>query len=208
MTKVQAAVKVNNAKGIIIIILFEFKFNNFLNLYNPHVATLIEAGCINTFFTSLDKVGAEIENRFSGNDQDGLCALDDVTLSYSPASDSFDLVAGFYNFDWELHQADKRLFSRFKKTYVENSIKTAAEVIDVLPENSLFEITPEFSKMAFILAVIPATSCSAERLFSGLLRLKTYLRNTMGQHRLNSVAIICIKRAYGKQVALLTIWTR
>ena len=75
MTIVQAAVKVNNAKGIIIIILFEFKFNNFLNLYNPHVATLIEAGCINTFFTSLDKVGAEIENRFSGNDQDGLLCV-------------------------------------------------------------------------------------------------------------------------------------
>ena len=31
---------------IIVIILFKFKFNNFLNLYNPHVATLIEAGCI------------------------------------------------------------------------------------------------------------------------------------------------------------------
>ena len=30
---------------IIIIILFKFKFSKFLNLYNPHVATLIEAGC-------------------------------------------------------------------------------------------------------------------------------------------------------------------
>ena len=59
--------------------------------------------------------------------------------------------------------------------------------------------------MASILAVIPATSCSAERLFSGLLRLKAYLRNTMEQHRLDSVAMICIKRAYGNQVALLTI---
>ena len=31
---------------IIIIILFKFKFSKFLNLYNPHVATLIEAGCV------------------------------------------------------------------------------------------------------------------------------------------------------------------
>ena len=29
-----------------IIILFKFKFNKFLNLYNLHIATLIEAGCI------------------------------------------------------------------------------------------------------------------------------------------------------------------
>ena len=31
---------------IIIIILFKFTFNKFLNLYNQHVAMLIKAGCI------------------------------------------------------------------------------------------------------------------------------------------------------------------
>ncbi|CAH3139773.1 unnamed protein product [Porites lobata] len=51
-------------------------------------------------------------------------------------------------------------------------------------------MVPEFSKVVSILAVIPATSCSAERSFSGLRRLKTYLRSTMGQSRLNSLAII------------------
>ena len=79
------------------------------------------------------------------NDQDVLCALGDVALSDSPVSDSFDIVAGYYNFDKELLQADqRRLYKRFKKTHVEKSIKTAAEVIDVLHENSLYEITPEF----------------------------------------------------------------
>ena len=37
-----------------------------------------------------------------------------------------------------------------------------------------------------ILAVIPATSCSAERSFSALRGLKTYLRSTMGQQRVSS----------------------
>ena len=32
------------------------------------------------------------------DDQDVLCALGDLTKSDSPASDSFDLVAGCYNF--------------------------------------------------------------------------------------------------------------
>jgi len=36
---------------------------------------------VNTFFTSLDKILAEIENRFSGNDQDVLCALGDIIVS-------------------------------------------------------------------------------------------------------------------------------
>ena len=42
-----------------------------------------------------------------------------------------------------------------------------------------------------ILAVIPATSCSAERSFSALRRLKTYLR---------SIALINIERAYANCV--------
>ena len=137
---------------------------------------------VNTIFTSLDKVLAKIENRFSGNDQDVLYALGDVTLSDSPASDSFDLVACYYNLDKELLQADQRLFNRFKKTHIEKSIKTVADVIDVLHENGLYEITPDFSKVVSILAVIPATSCSVEHSFSGLGRLKTYFRNTMGQY--------------------------
>ena len=74
------------------------------------------------FFTSLDKVLAEIENRFSGNDQDFLCALGDVTKSDSPASDSFDLVAGYYNFDKELLQADQRLFNRFRRKCVSKNL--------------------------------------------------------------------------------------
>ena len=61
-------------------------------------------------------------------------------------SDSFDLVARYYNLDRELLQADQRLFSQFKAAHVEKSIKTAAEVIEVLNENSLHEMTPEFSQ--------------------------------------------------------------
>ena len=63
-----------------------------------------------------------MESRFSGNDQDVLCGLGDVTLSDSPAIDSFDLVAGYYNFDKELLQADQRLFNRFKKIQVETEV--------------------------------------------------------------------------------------
>ena len=62
-------------------------------------------------------------------------------------------------------------------------------LIEALCQNSLYEMIPEFSKFASILAIIPATSCSVERSFSRLERLKTYLRNKMGQNRLNSLAI-------------------
>jgi len=65
-------------------------------------------------------------------------------------------------------------------------------------ENDLFDIFPEFSNVVHILAVIPATSCSAERSFSALRRLKTYLRSTMGQKR--NIALVNIERAYANSV--------
>ena len=54
--------------------------------------------------------------------------------------------------------------------------------------------------MVHILAVIPATSCSAERSFSALRRLKTYLRSTMGQQRVSNIAGFNIERAYANSV--------
>jgi len=71
-------------------------------------------------------------------------------------------------FDRGLLQADQPLFKYSKVAHVEQSIKTAVEVTEVWNENSLYEMTPELSKVVSILAVITAISCSAERSFSGL----------------------------------------
>lgn len=56
--------------------------------------------------------------------------------------------------------------------------------------NHLESLLPEFYKFLGILATIPVTSCSSERSFSDLRRLKSYLRSTMSQKRLNNVAIL------------------
>ena len=63
-------------------------------------------------------------------------------------------------------------------------------ILETVYENDLFDMFPEFSNVAHNLAVIPATSCSAERSFSALHRLKTYLRSTMGQQRVSNITLI------------------
>ena len=55
-------------------------------------------------------------------------------------------------------------------------------------------IFPLISVLLQILATIPITTCSAERSFSTLRRLKTYLRSTMKAHRLTGLALINIHR--------------
>ena len=61
---------------------------------------------------------------------------------------------------------------------------------------TLIETTPEFSPNIFslltTLAVLPITSCEAERCISCLQRLKTYLRSSMGQDRLTGLALLHI----------------
>ena len=49
---------------------------------------------------------------------------------------------------------------------------------------------------------IPVTSCSSERSFSGLRRLKTYLRSTMGQARLNHVALLDLHNHVARKMDL------
>ena len=55
---------------------------------------------------------------------------------------------------------------------------------------------PTVKKLLRILATLPVrtTTCSSERSFSTLRRLKTYLRNTIGSNRLNGLALLNIHR--------------
>jgi hypothetical protein len=55
---------------------------------------------------------------------------------------------------------------------------------------------PETMKLINLLAVVPASSATAERSFSSLRRLKTWLRSTTTQARLNSLAILTVHRDY------------
>ena len=77
---------------------------------------------------------------------------------------------------------------------------TVSEMLETMHENDLLDIFPEFSKVVHILAVRPCTSCLAERSFSTLRRLRSYLRSTMGQKRVSDVALINIERAYANSV--------
>jgi len=55
---------------------------------------------------------------------------------------------------------------------------------------------PETMKLVNLLTVVPASSATAERSFSSLRRLKTWLRSTTTQLCLNSLAILTVHREY------------
>ena len=54
---------------------------------------------------------------------------------------------------------------------------------------------PHVKALVRLLLVNPASSASAERSFSSLRRLKTHLRSTIGQARLNHIAVAHIHKS-------------
>ena len=67
-------------------------------------------------------------------------------------------------------------------------------------DNYHFRFLSNFGKVVAILNIIPATSCFAERSFSVLRKLKTYLRSTMGQDCRSHLALLRVERAYSTRI--------
>ena len=154
---------------------------------------------INTYYASFDKVLSELELRFSGNDQEILCAMGNICHGITPDKESFSPVSKFYKIDGKILESEQKIYASFCRARGLGCM-TVSEMLETMHENDLFDMFPEFSDVVHILAVIPATSCSAERSFSALRRLKNYLRSTIGQKRVSNIALINTERAYANAV--------
>ena len=85
----------------------------------------------------------------------------------------------------------------------------AREISDVT--KALMKLGPakrlysQLSKLIVLLLVIPATSATAERSFSCVRRLKTYLRATMSQPRLNHLLLLHVHQDLSDNVDLIAV---
>ena len=119
-----------------------------------------------------------------------------MVFSQKLSERSFALVSSFYSLNSSVLEAEVQIFRNFlSDNPVSHEINKAAAVVKTLYEKGLHTVLPVFYKANSFLATIPATSCSAERSFSGLRRVKT-LRSTMGQERLSSISLLFMERAY------------
>ncbi|XP_050546242.1 uncharacterized protein LOC126908316 [Daktulosphaira vitifoliae] len=70
------------------------------------------------------------------------------------------------------------------------NIRNALDALDICNSDSF----PNVHKMLCVMSVLPVTTVTNERSFSTLRRLKTYLRSSMGEDRLNGLASLDIHR--------------
>ena len=137
----------------------------------------------------------------------GCCSLNalfpslwcEIICESNPDDKHFECVSEFYSLDIDLLKAQHQLLKHFKSQYVTSQV-SVPEMLKLLIEKQTCHMIPELAKAIKIYSVIPATSCSSERSFSCLRRLKTYLRSTMKQDRLSSLALLNIEREFVNRV--------
>jgi hypothetical protein len=75
------------------------------------------------------------------------------------------------------------------------NVSSVSDVIDFFKEEFyLQDLVPELVKLIKIILTVLVSSCTAERSFSALRRLKTFLRSTKAQTRLNDIAVLHVHK--------------
>lgn len=138
----------------------------------------------------VDILAQEMKNRFSDNNLDVLEHLSNVLNSSILNMSSVESVCRYYSLNKEPLIAELQCFYRMKAIHG----KTIEERVRVCVEKKLKEVFPMVFELFRLYFTVPMNSASCERTFSCLRRLKTYCRNTTGQERLSSLALLAVER--------------
>ena len=105
-------------------------------------------------------------------------------------------IESFYSADIEAGKLTIEHAQWFNYKNAKNiCISTADELIEAFKcQTDLQIFLPTFTTVLRLYMTLPCTTCEAERSFSALRRLKTYLRSQSTQERLNSLAIMHVHK--------------
>jgi hypothetical protein len=113
-----------------------------------------------------------------------ICDRDDIDAMIS------DLMLAYgEDIDCNAFRDELLQFLRFTK---QESVQTPSDIYKILTQG-LKATFPNVETILRIYLTIPISNATGERTFSALKRVKSYLRNSMGQERLASLSILCIE---------------
>ena len=138
------------------------------------------------FYQLIDVTNTQLEERFDTTSS-GLSAylkLESVLLQGTLAPHEH-LLRGYPELDNSSLSTQLAMFHS-QMTY--SDVNGAVDVIKGMSAD-VRRLFPQVERLVRLLLLCPVSSCEAERSFGGLRRLKTWLRNSMTQSRLNAVAV-------------------
>ncbi|XP_031327474.1 zinc finger MYM-type protein 1-like [Photinus pyralis] len=153
---------------------------------------------VETYFSILDRVMVELEKRYEAYDSVFKKFKFFFTLKESSQEqliESANYLQQCYKDDLEdvfatecLHFAEL-----LKETDTKHEKCTLSNMLSYIRSHNLEAVFPNVEIALRMFVTMAVTVCSAERSFSTLKRLKTYLRTTMQQNRLNALTILTIE---------------
>ena len=146
---------------------------------------------VNLFYPTIDRMITEMKERFSPQSQNVMLGID----ACNPSSDTFldisDLRKLATHYNMELFEPEVAVAKNYLQALQCKSEKkfNMEKAYSLLDENAFPTL-----KQTFQLALtVPVTSCSCERSFSCLRRVKTWLRSKMTQERLDHLSVLAME---------------
>ena len=175
----------------------------------PTFHTTVEDHYRVIYFEALDLVTSSIEDRFN---QPGYKTYEKVqalllkAAAAKPYEEEMHFVLSFYGSDF-----DSLLLPTHLQIFSQNFPADGKVLIsDILTffrscTPGQLELMSQVSKLVRLLLVMPATNAESERSFSALRRIKTYLRSTMSQQRLNHLMLLHIHKSHTDSLNLVDV---
>ena len=156
---------------------------------------------VSLFYPVLDTFISQIDQRFSNFNLDIMRSVQ----ACSPQSDNFlhtntlKPLIELYGFQYNRIEIEATL----AKSIISQQGEELTSIADVIKcIISLKSGMPNIVNLLIIAATIAVSSATCERSFSSMKRIKTYLRSTMGQQRLQDVSILSIEDSLSKELSL------
>ena len=143
------------------------------------------------FYEALELITSAINSRFDQPDYKVYCKLEETLVKASKREsfeENLEFICNFYKGDLNQEQLRMQL-NVMASNIPEKSAHNLNSILQYLRELTAVQkcLLCEVCTLVQLILVMMATNAVSERSFSSLRRVKTYLRSTMTQERLNSV---------------------
>ncbi|KAF0711333.1 Uncharacterized protein FWK35_00034325 [Aphis craccivora] len=147
----------------------------------------------NVFYGIIDTVIMCMNSKFKENDLSLLNSMNNVLFNESPSNQSIEEVCNTYKVESNDLSNEIKILNRL---FINHECNSIIKKINYIKSNDIQTGFPSYTNILKIFLTIPTNTASNERSFSALRRLKTYLRVTMNQERLSSLAVLYIQKEY------------
>ena len=148
---------------------------------------------INCFNVALDNMISGLNDRFSQETLGIISSVGNV-LQLSPTVDNIKLLNKVFTIDMDKLEQEIKLLKGFTGIPCGSSTTNIDQWLDWLQQLDRKNIFSHFYDVLMKFLVIPVTSCSCERSFSKLSIVKSKLRNTMTQNRLEALLLMFVEQ--------------